>query len=160
LPFDDTEATTDATRSPTDPPSACISGDVPTVWYSYTAGSDGLVQAVTGGGFTTFLTVYDGQPGALNQLGCRSGGSPLAGAVTAGTTYYLAVTDLQRATVTLTVTSLLTMNLPGDATIEATGPAGAVVGYVATAALPDGTPAGVDCAPPPGSVVGLGDTRV
>jgi hypothetical protein len=160
LPFHTTQDSADATRSASDPPSACIGGDVPTLWYTFTASGDGLVQAVTSGGFTTFLTLYAGQPDALTPVGCTFGGAARSFDVTKGSTYYVAVTALQRDAFTLDVQQQLTVTVPHDLMFEATGPNGAVVEYAATATLPDGSPASINCSPSTGSTLALGDTTV
>jgi hypothetical protein len=160
LPFSAAQPTLDATHSPSDPPSACIGGDVPTVWYSLNAPGDGLIRSTVSGFFSTYVSIYRDDSGTLQQVGCSFGGSPLVTRVTAGAGYFLAVTDLRGEPVTLSVASLLTASFPDDVEVEATGPGGAAVDFTATASLPDGTPMPVDCSPPAGSTFHLGDTTV
>ncbi len=160
LPFTATQDSADATSSSTDPSSACIGGVLPTVWYSFTTTTDGLIEAGTTGGFSTFLTIYEGQPGSLSQVTCTFGAQSVTVPVTKGTTYYLSVVPLQHDTFTLDVTELLNISLPPDVTAEATGPFGATVDYVVSASLPDGSPAPIDCAPASGSVLPVGLTTI
>ena len=89
LPFTATQDSTDATVSPTDPPPACGHGaSTYSLWYSYTASTDGFIKSATSSP-TTFATpnstIYQGPPDSLTQVGC--GGQIVP--VTAGTTYYL-----------------------------------------------------------------------
>ena len=95
LPFSATQDSLDARKaSPTDPSSACVGGAVPTVWYSFTTPVDGLIEARTSGGFSTYLTVYEGQPESLSQVGCTFGGGFVTVPVASGKTYYLSVSVL------------------------------------------------------------------
>ncbi len=75
LPYQDTVETTEATGAPTDPGCASEPGDLdnPTVWYTYTPGADGPVQAHTfGSDYDTTLSAYiDDGGGGLIQLGCN-----------------------------------------------------------------------------------------
>jgi hypothetical protein len=94
LPFSDSLDTTEATPAADDP--SC-SGDSATVWYRFTAASDGAVEADTfGSSYDTTLSVYTGTRGNLSQVACNddSGGdvqSQVHFATSAGTTYYLMV---------------------------------------------------------------------
>jgi hypothetical protein len=160
LPFSATQDSNDATRSPTDPASACVGGTVPTVWFSFTAPVDGLIEARTTGGFSTYLTAYDGQRESLSHVGCTFGGGSVTVPVASGKTYYLSVSALLHDTFTLDVRTLLTVSLPGDVIVEATGPSGASIDYTATATLPDGSPAPIDCTPASGSVLPVGDSTI
>src|SRR5215218_4121802 len=70
LPFTATQDSTDATLSPTDPPSPCgfSSTPTPTLWYSYTAPTDGLIKIGTSSTIplgAPAVTLYRGSPGSL-----------------------------------------------------------------------------------------------
>ena len=68
LPYRDEIDTSDATSSATDPD--CF-GKVRTVWYEYTAPSDGQIAASTfGSGYNTNLAVYVGEPSIETQMAC------------------------------------------------------------------------------------------
>ena len=160
LPFNATQSSIDTTASPGDPSSPCT-GTAPTVWYSYTATFDGLIGArITGGFFTGGLTIYQGAPGSLTQIGCGFPGGLVSTPVVKDASYYVAVAPPRGDSFTLDVTELLTISLPADLTFEATGPSGVTVEYSAAATLPDGSPAPIDCAPASGSVLSLGDTTI
>ncbi len=62
-------------------------------------------------------------------------------------------------TVTLEDTTPPDLTVPANRTVEATGPAGAVVDYIATATDND-VIASIECSPAPGSTFPLGDTTV
>src|SRR6266542_399336 len=69
LPFTDSVATADATTAADDP--QCL-GNGHTVWYTYTPGADGWVNANTfGSNYDTTLSVYTGARGALTQVTCN-----------------------------------------------------------------------------------------
>src|SRR4029079_3488018 len=74
LPFTATQSSTDATVSPTAPPPSCNFGGVSyTLWYTYTAGSDGFIKVNTSSTemfASPMATVYEGSPGSLTQVGC------------------------------------------------------------------------------------------
>ncbi len=92
-PYSDASSTFEATRAEDDP--GC--GDGGTIWYSYTATTDGYVEANTdGSNFDTMLGAYAGERGALSDLGCSDDSQyGVASAVvlqaTAGTTYHFMV---------------------------------------------------------------------
>jgi hypothetical protein len=99
LPFADSADVSTATGSPSDPPRSCASATAAhSVWYSFTAGSDGVVTASTAGSsFDTILTVFTGSCAAPSEVACNddSAGttqSKASFAVSAGTTYLVQVT--------------------------------------------------------------------
>jgi Ca2+-binding RTX toxin-like protein len=68
LPYRDEIDTSDATSSATDPD--CF-GRVRTVWYEYTAATDGQIAVSTlGSGYNTNLAVYVGEPSEETQMTC------------------------------------------------------------------------------------------
>ncbi len=94
LPFADALSTVDATFA-ADDPTGCI-GAAHSVWYTYTAGLDGLVAFETyGSDFNTVLSAYTGTPGSLQRIACNNDAyspqSHIKFAVTTGTTYYVMV---------------------------------------------------------------------
>ena len=95
LPFADALSTVDATFA-ADDPTGCFGG-VHSVWYTYTAGLDGLVAFETyGSDFDTVLSAYAGRRGSLQQIACNddifdSYQSHIKFAVTTGTTYHIMV---------------------------------------------------------------------
>jgi hypothetical protein len=99
LPFTDSVDISTATAVPSDPLRSCTSADTAhSVWYSFTASSDGVVTANTlSTSFDTVLTVYTGDCGTPVELACNddSVGTPQSAttfAVTSGATYLLEVT--------------------------------------------------------------------
>lgn len=71
LPFSQSINTSEATTEPGDPDCA---GNGPTVWYSFTAGFDGYVEANTfGSNYDTTLSAYtdDGSGGIGGQIDCN-----------------------------------------------------------------------------------------
>ena len=60
------------------------------------------------GGFSTYLTFYQGSPESLTHVTCTSGGRPVTVPVTKGATYYVAVVALLADTYTIDVKELLT----------------------------------------------------
>ena len=88
---------TTATVAPTDP--WCY-GDAQTVWFKYTALSNGRLEANTfGSNYDTTLSVYTGTPPDALQLACNddSNGTVQSRAIfdaVAGTTYYFMVSSL------------------------------------------------------------------
>lgn len=92
LPFLDSVSTVDATTAADDPD--CF-GDGHTVWYTYTPGVDGFVNANTfGSDYDTTLSVYTGTRGSLAQVACDddtgdSVQSSVTWEVVAGTSYHL-----------------------------------------------------------------------
>lgn len=97
--------------------------------------------------------------------GVDGGGQPITCSPASGTTFPLGETEVtcsSGATFTVTVvdTTPPDLSLPADLTIEATGPSGATVSYIATATdLVDGSVT-VVCTPPSGSTFALGTTSV
>jgi hypothetical protein len=94
LPFADALSTVDATYSASDP-TGCV-GAAHSVWYTYTAGLDGLVAFETyGSDFDTVISAYTGTRGSLQQIACNdqaySPQSHIKFAVTTGTTYHVMV---------------------------------------------------------------------
>ena len=101
LPFDDAIAdTSEATTEPSDPTNGCdFQKGSNSVWYRFTAPSDGVVVADTfGSDYDTTLAAYTGACGAFtDELDCDedSGGgsqSQISFPVTSGTTYLIEVT--------------------------------------------------------------------
>jgi hypothetical protein len=93
LPFTDSLNTTEATTAGDDPD--CF-GNGPTVWYSFTAGSDILVDANTfGSDYDTTISVYTGSRGSLTQIACNDDTVSLQSQVvfqaTTGVTYFIMV---------------------------------------------------------------------
>jgi hypothetical protein len=93
LPFTDSLNTTEATTASDDPD--CF-GNGPTVWYSFTAGSDIHVDANTfGSDYDTTVSVYTGSRGSLTQIACNddTGGvqSQVVFQATPGVTYFIMV---------------------------------------------------------------------
>ena len=94
LPFADALSTVDATFA-ADDPTGCT-GAAHSVWYTYTAGLDGLVAFETyGSDFDTVLSAYTGTRGSLQRIACNDDTHTLQShikfAVTTGTTYYVMV---------------------------------------------------------------------
>jgi hypothetical protein len=95
LPFTETVNTAEATTQATDPTN-CI-GAAHSVWYTYTADSDGSVSFDTfGSDFDTVLSAYTGTEGSLTQIGCNddAGGvfqSRVLFTVTSGTQYSIMI---------------------------------------------------------------------
>jgi subtilase family serine protease len=105
VPFSSTVDNSGATTEPTDPvlPASCAGNSTntrtKTVWWSYTAGTAGSVNADTiGSAYDTTLSVWTGTPGNLTNVACNddivSGQdtqSSLTFTAAAGTTYYFMV---------------------------------------------------------------------
>jgi hypothetical protein len=96
LPFTDAVNTAEATTQASDPTN-CI-GAAHSVWYTYTADSDGSVSFDTlGSDFDTVVSAYTGTEGSLSQIGCNDDAdegvlqSRVLFAVTAGTQYSIMV---------------------------------------------------------------------
>jgi hypothetical protein len=94
LPFRDSLDTTDATRQPNDPD--CFSDEVdPTVWYSFTPGTDARFFASTAGSdYDTTLVVATSGPDGLEVVRCNDDwidGSLVAWAAKAGQEYLIMV---------------------------------------------------------------------
>lgn len=97
----DTLSTTAATTDTSDPLQSCTFGgtnqNTNSVWYSFTAPSDGTVTANTAGSdYDTVLTAYTGSCGALSEIACNDDvvfasdvTSQVTFPVTAGMTYLL-----------------------------------------------------------------------
>ena len=83
----------EATLETGEPPS-CSSSVGQTVWFDYTAQSDGLV-VVNSGNYYGVITAFTGADlGSLTSVGCNSGAYwPLYLVVTAGTTYHFQVAN-------------------------------------------------------------------
>jgi hypothetical protein len=97
LPFgttvDTTEATTDAVDAEANLSCGAPATDA-SVWFEYTAGSDGMVTIDTSGSsYSAGLIVVTGAPGAFNLEAC--GPKQLAVPVSTGTTYAILVFDHQ-----------------------------------------------------------------
>jgi hypothetical protein len=93
--------TTDATVGVTDPNTSCVGPVGATVWFSFTATSDGLVQFDTFGStsYDSVIAVYVGDAIEANEIACNddAGGSLQSRvnvAVTPGTTYLIMVGSL------------------------------------------------------------------
>jgi PKD repeat protein len=95
LPFTVTIDTSQATSAPDDP-YGC--GAEASVWFSFTAAADLLIQADTfGSNYDTALSVWTGSQGSLNRVACNDdyngATSKVVFSATAGTTYYFLVRD-------------------------------------------------------------------
>jgi len=94
LPYRDEIDTSDATSSATDPD--CF-GKIRTVWYEYTAQTDGQIAASTfGSGYNTNLAVYVGEPSEETQMACVDDSrgsltSRVSIGTVAGETYFIRV---------------------------------------------------------------------
>ncbi|WP_367127450.1 PKD domain-containing protein [Saccharothrix sp. HUAS TT1] len=93
LPFGADADLAEATPAEDDP--LCTTSDEASVWYDYTAGSDGVLAFDLVGSGYGFVAVYTGSRGALERApdtGCSSGwDDPALLRVTAGTTYHFMV---------------------------------------------------------------------
>ncbi|SED07737.1 hypothetical protein SAMN04489727_6306 [Amycolatopsis tolypomycina] len=95
LPFKATQDIGEATAS-SDDPTSCNSYIAWSVWYDYTAASDGFVRALPSStGTQPFIAVYTGERGALTQVpgACAAWNTGPAATfpVTAGQTYHVMV---------------------------------------------------------------------
>jgi PKD repeat protein len=93
LPYTTTQDTSDATSDPSDPASCYNRGSV---WFSYTAPADSLIEANTAGsGYDTVLSAWTGTQGSLTMLACNDdyngSQSQISFSATTGTTYYIMV---------------------------------------------------------------------
>jgi len=104
-PYSDTTSSAAATTDPGDPAPNCGNRSrARSVWYRFTAPSNGAVTANTfGSGYDTILAVFAGPCGALTPMvgGCNDDSvglqSRVSVPVVAGTTYYFLVTSYQSA---------------------------------------------------------------
>ena len=102
-PYSDTTSTAAATIDPSDPSPSCGNHSrTRSVWYRFTAPSNGTVTANTfGSSYDTILAVFAGTCGALTPVagGCNDDSvglqSRVSVPVAAGTTYYFLVTSYQ-----------------------------------------------------------------
>jgi hypothetical protein len=86
LPFTDSVSTSEATTAFDDP---FCDGNDHSVWYSFTATKDTVIQADTfGSDYNPTLSVYTGSRGSLSQIACESFSGQVSFAVTADTTYF------------------------------------------------------------------------
>jgi hypothetical protein len=101
-PFADTIDTRDAGTSDGDPNQSCVfpTGLPNSVWYSFTASTDGIVSVDTAGSdYATVVSVHTGACNPidhrLTEVACEDGGgqSTLTFTVSTGTTYLILVTD-------------------------------------------------------------------
>jgi thermitase len=101
IPYSNTQDTWGATVATTDPTPACGSGkNSNSVWYKYTAPSNGLLEIDTwGSDYDTVLAVWKGTISSLTLVQCNDDNYGYTEAwlenvpVTAGTTYYIEVMD-------------------------------------------------------------------
>jgi hypothetical protein len=96
LPYVDVQDTTETAATPEAPSSSCAISH--TVWYEFTATTDGFVRADTfGSNFDTMIVAYAVTGTELTEVGCDDDEGPdatssqLTFAVTAGTTYLIQV---------------------------------------------------------------------
>jgi len=97
LPFSTPQQMIDATSSDTDPAASCVSGSGPTVWFRYDAPVSGAVRVSASGPVGGTAVSYEGSPGSLTEATCGTG----AFAVTAGSSYYIAIRSSFQAPVTV-----------------------------------------------------------
>ncbi len=93
LPFNAAESTVEATTAGDDQD---CSGNGPTVWFAYTPGASGWIQANTfGSNYDTTLSAYTGTPGSLTGIACNDDSvgvqSRVRIEVTAGVSYWFMV---------------------------------------------------------------------
>jgi hypothetical protein len=160
-----------ATKEPGEPDHAGDSGGA-SIWYSWSAPTDGVATFdVCGSDFDTMLAVYTGADVAHLTMIARDDDacapqSRVTFDVLRGTTYYVAVDGFEGETGNVVLSWLEhdetppDLTLPADQTVEATGPAGAVVTFSATAFDALNGAVTVTCAPESGSPFALGTTTV
>jgi probable HAF family extracellular repeat protein len=92
LPFSATQDPAEATRSHGDP-HACTLLGAGTMWFGpYTAPADGFVKLNLTSASPHFrVTLQEGRPGSLAEIGCADVGRPALQSVIGGHTYYLMV---------------------------------------------------------------------
>jgi hypothetical protein len=90
LPFNTEIDTSDATQA-SDDPTNCAGTN--TVWFSFTPSQDRRVELDTSGSdYYTYLSIWTGQRGSLQQVGCAGPGAMRFNA-TAGQTYHILVSS-------------------------------------------------------------------
>jgi hypothetical protein len=165
LPFTASQSTTDATRGASDPFASCFGGSIATVWYRYDAPGTQQLRVTTtwSSGFGGATALYQGTPGSLTQVACSNQPGPQVVTVTGGHTYYFMLMSPFPMTVDFGVELLNTapvVVVPDDITVEATGTAGSVVDFTASATDEQDTNVSVVCTPPSGSTFPIGVTTV
>ena len=101
IPFTDSRETAGAAQAPSDPPFTGCSdaAGLVSVWYRYTPSSNGKIYLDTlGSDYDTMLGVWTGRPGNLVEAACNDNTgsgvqSQLSLGMTAGTTYYISVSQ-------------------------------------------------------------------
>jgi hypothetical protein len=89
LPFNIESDTSEATRA-NDDPNDCVGTN--TVWFSYTPANDTRVELdTTGSDYYTYVAIWTGQRGSLQQVACASGMGAMRFSATAGQTYHIVV---------------------------------------------------------------------
>ena len=101
FPYTNTQDTSQATTSADDPDQGCGQGvNSNSVWYTFTPDTDGSIDVETcGSDYDTVLSIFDGTCGAFgSSLACNDDSCDLQSQivgfpVSAGTTYYVEITD-------------------------------------------------------------------
>jgi hypothetical protein len=148
FPFDDTESTSGATSAAADPVQDCTGGTTTansnSVWYRFTAPTDGTVVVSTeGSDYDTVLSAYTGTCDALAAVACADDiaadtnvQSVIGFAVSGGTAYLVEVTQYgTNGGGTLHLTAVFTPNPPAPCDLPAPG-----------ACIPGGGKPSHDCA--------------
>lgn len=102
LPFQDTQDFSEATGASDDPYSTCGLYVAYTAWYSFTPSTDVLVDAYAS--FVSSVHVYTGSRGNLTQVACGEYQGTVRFQASAGTTYYILVSDAPYSTPPVWVT--------------------------------------------------------
>ncbi|MBI1849494.1 MAG: HYR domain-containing protein [Planctomycetes bacterium] len=176
------ENTSAATTAVDDPLQSCTFGgpaqNSNSVWFRFTATCrvTATFDACTSA-YDTVMTAYTGQCGALTEIACNDdGGSPncpgslqsgISFTTTAGTTYFIEVTDFAtpgggvlNLNFRCVDTTAPTINCPANVSAECTSPSGAVVSYMTSAQDECGGPVNIVCNPAAGSTFPFGSTTV
>ena len=101
FPYTNSQDTTQATTSADDPDQGCGQGvNSNSVWYTFTPDTNGFIDVETcGSDYDTVLSIFDGTCGsfgsslACNDDACDLQSQILGFPVSAGTTYYIEITD-------------------------------------------------------------------
>jgi hypothetical protein len=97
LPFTDSESALASTTEAGEPDPSCAPGQISNSWwYSFTPTATGSFTATTSSGTWVTAAAYTGSSlSTLSQVACRSqGGAVLTFKASAGTTYYLQISDV------------------------------------------------------------------
>ncbi len=123
LPYSNSQPTGTASKATDDPTPTCATNFGHTVWYRYTATTNGVVRFSTAGSsYDTVLAVYTGgAPGSLTQIACNDDTGDLTSQVDVpihvGTTYQIMIAGYSTASGTLNLAATLIDNnmlLNGD----------------------------------------------